>query len=161
LQRLLDHLEEAGFYSTKDLSSITKTLADMHETLERGRDTYSPALLTLLESRLDKCQLKLEKLQSGLAKLSPELASTHETILRSTSAVNTRSKFSASEVNGLREQLKKIEDTTKDGTFVDASGNPLPNQEDVKLLLHRCWRWSDIVLERLVPSMFVKIASFG
>jgi hypothetical protein len=151
VQRLLDHLEEAGFYSTKDLSSITKTLADMHETLERGRDTYSPALLTLLESRLDKCQLKLEKLQSGLAKLSLELASTHETlvsILRSTSAVNTRSKFSASEVNGLREQLKKIEDTTKDGTFVDASGNPLPNQEDVKLLLHRCWRWSDIVLER-------------
>ncbi|KAL3445742.1 hypothetical protein BJX65DRAFT_280768 [Aspergillus insuetus] len=151
VQRLLDHLEEAGFYSTKDLSSITKTLADMHETLERGRDTYSPALLTLLESRLDKCQLKLEKLQTGLAKLSPELASTHETlvsILRSTSAVNTRSKFSASEVNGLREQLKKIEDTTKDGRFVDASGNPLPNQEDVKLLLHRCWRWSDIVLER-------------
>jgi uncharacterized phage infection (PIP) family protein YhgE len=158
LQRLLDHLEEAGFYSTKDLSSITKTLADMHETLDRGRDTYSPALLTLLESRLDKCKIKLEKLQSGLAKLSPELASTHETlvsILRSTSAVNTRSKFSASEVNGLREQLKKIEDTTKDGTFVDASGNPLPNQEDVKMLLHRCWRWSDIVLERSVMTMFV------
>ncbi|KAJ0420615.1 hypothetical protein BJY00DRAFT_130273 [Aspergillus carlsbadensis] len=151
VQRLLDHLEEAGFYSTKDLSSITKTLADMHETLHRGRDTYSPALLTLLESRLDKCKIKLEKLQSGLAKLSSELASTHETlvsILRSTSAVNTRSKFSASEVNGLREQLKRIEDTTKDGTFVDASGNPLSNQEDVKLLLHRCWRWSDIVLER-------------
>ncbi|KAL2808711.1 hypothetical protein BJX63DRAFT_408255 [Aspergillus granulosus] len=151
VQRLLDHLEEAGFYSSKDLSSITKTLADMHETLDRGRDTYSPALLTLLESRLDKCQIKLEKLRSGLAKLCPELASTHETlvsILRSTSAVNTRSKFSASEVNGLREQLKKIEETTKDGNFVDADGNPFPNQEDIKLLLHRCWRWSDIVLER-------------
>ncbi|KAL2864634.1 uncharacterized protein BJX67DRAFT_361062 [Aspergillus lucknowensis] len=151
VQRLLDHLEEAGFYSAKDLSSITKTLTEMRETLDRGRDTYSPALLTLLESRLDKCQIKLEKLQSGLAKLSPELASTHETlvsILRSTAAVNTRSKFSASEVNGLRDQLKKIEDTTKDGFFVDAEGSKYPNQEDVKSLLHRCWRWTEIVLDR-------------
>lgn len=67
----------------------------MRETLERGRETYSPALLTLLESRLEKCQLSLEKLQKGLAVLAPELVPTHETlvsILRSTSAVNTRSK---------------------------------------------------------------------
>jgi hypothetical protein len=67
----------------------------MRETLNRGREAYSPALLTLLESRLDKCQMKLGKLQAGLAKLSPELASTHETlvsVLRSTAAVNTRSK---------------------------------------------------------------------
>jgi hypothetical protein len=67
----------------------------MRENLERCRDAYSPALLTLLESRLDKCELLLEKLQSGLSQLSPELVPTHETlvsILRSTSAVNTRSK---------------------------------------------------------------------
>lgn len=67
----------------------------MNETLDRCRQAYSPALITLLESRLEKCQLLLEKLQSGLAKLGPELAATHETlvsILRSTSAVNTRSK---------------------------------------------------------------------
>ncbi|KKK14814.1 hypothetical protein P175DRAFT_0541333 [Aspergillus ochraceoroseus IBT 24754] len=151
VQRLLDHLEEAGFYSAKDLSSITKTLVDMRVTLDRGRNTHSPALLTLLESRLDKCQLKLEKLQSYLTRLSPELASTHETlvsILRSTSAVNTRSKFSAAEVNGLRNQLKKIEGTMKDDNFVDANGTPLAGQDDVKSLKHRCWRWTDLVLER-------------
>ncbi|KAL4741750.1 hypothetical protein BDV11DRAFT_52853 [Aspergillus similis] len=151
VQRLLDHLEEAGFYSAKDLSSITTTLAGMRETLDRGKEVHSPALLTLLESRLDKCQIKLEKLQSELTKLSPELASTHETlvsVLRSTSAVNTRSKFSAAEVNGLRDQLKKIEDSMKDGNFVDANGSVLDNQEEVKLLLQRCWRWTEIVLER-------------
>ncbi|PWY63268.1 hypothetical protein BO83DRAFT_382875 [Aspergillus eucalypticola CBS 122712] len=152
VQRLLDHLEEAGFYSSKDLISITKTLANMNDTLERCRQAYSPALLTLLESRLEKCQLLLEKLQSGLAKLGPELAATHETlvsILRSTSAVNTRSKFSSSEVTALRTQLKKIEEGMKDGQFVDAEGVPLSGaQEDVKLLMERCWLWTEIVLER-------------
>lgn len=67
----------------------------MRNTLERGRDNYSPALLTLLESRLEHCQMSLEKLQKDLAVLDPGLVQTHETlvsILRSTSAVNTRSK---------------------------------------------------------------------
>ncbi|KAJ5818402.1 hypothetical protein N7474_003993 [Penicillium riverlandense] len=151
VQRLLDHLEEAGFYSSKDLDSITKTLDSMRDTLARGRNTYSPALLTLLESRLEQCQLALNKLQKGLDALAPELVQTHETlvsILRSTSAVNTRSKFSATEVNGLREQLKKIESTMKDGNFVDAQGNILAGQDDLKSLIHRCYRWTEIVLER-------------
>ncbi|KAJ5500458.1 hypothetical protein LT330_002091 [Penicillium expansum] len=151
IQRLLDHLEEAGFYSSKDLNSITKTLESTRETLERGRNAYSPALLTLLESRLEQCEQSLAKLQKGLAVLAPPLAQTHETlvsILRSTSAVNTRTKFSASEVNALREQLKKIEKTAKDGNFVDDEGNVLAGQDGLKALLQRCWRWTEIVLER-------------
>ncbi|KAJ5959725.1 uncharacterized protein N7479_006875 [Penicillium vulpinum] len=151
IQRLLDHLEEAGFYSSKDLNSITKTLETTRETLERGRNTYSPALLTFLETRLEQCEQSLARLQKGLAALAPPLAHTHETlvsILRSTSAVNTRSKFSASEVNALREQLKKIEKTTKDGNFVDDEGNVPAGQDELKSLMHRCWRWTEMVLER-------------
>lgn len=67
----------------------------MKETVERGRDAYSPALMTLLESRLEQCQLKLNKLRSGLEAMNPELAPIHETlvsVLRSTAAANTRSK---------------------------------------------------------------------
>ncbi|XHG05326.1 hypothetical protein AWENTII_008559 [Aspergillus wentii] len=123
----------------------------MQETLERGRQTYSPALLTLLENRLTQCQLSLDKLQKGLSVLASDLVPTHETlvsILRSTSAVNTRSKFSASEVNGLRNKLKKIEDTTKDGNFVGSDGSPLAGQESLKSLMYRCWRWTELVLER-------------
>ncbi|KEY82363.1 hypothetical protein BA78_1132 [Aspergillus fumigatus] len=149
--RLLDHLEEAGFYSSKDLSSITKTLNNMKETVERGRDAYSPALMTLLESRLEQCQLKLNKLRSGLEAMNPELAPIHETlvsVLRSTAAANTRSKFSATEVINLRKQLMKIQDTMKDGNFIGADGKPLEGQEGVKQLLDRCWRWTEIVLER-------------
>lgn len=59
-------------------------------------------------------------------------------------------KFSAAEVNSLREQLQKIEDSMEDGKFIDEDGKVSENQEDVKLLLHRCWRWTEIVLERSV-----------
>jgi hypothetical protein len=53
-------------------------------------------------------------------------------------------------VNALREQIKKIEKTMKDGNFVDAEGNALAGQDEVKSLIHRCWRWTEIVLERYV-----------
>lgn len=104
---MLDHLEEAGFYSAKDLNSITKTLENMRQNVERGKEMYSPALLTLLQNRQEQCQLSLEKLQNGLAVLAPDLAPTHETlvsILRSTSAVNTRSKVRIT-CYGARESL--------------------------------------------------------
>ncbi|KAL2013969.1 hypothetical protein VTN00DRAFT_1494 [Thermoascus crustaceus] len=151
VQRLLDHLEEAGFYSAKDLDSITKTLAGMRQTLDRCREAYSPALITLLESRIEQCQNLLDRLQNGLELLDPLLAPTHETlvsILRSLSAANTRSKFSPSEVHGFREQLNKIKETMKDGNFVAPDGTPLQGQDIVKGLLERCWKWSELVLER-------------
>lgn len=51
-------------------------------------------------------------------------------------------------MNNLREQLKKIENTLKDGKFVDADGNVQAGSDDLKLLMERCWRWTEIVLER-------------
>ncbi|KAL2223316.1 hypothetical protein M432DRAFT_598129 [Thermoascus aurantiacus ATCC 26904] len=151
VQRLLDHLEEAGFYSAKDLDSITKTLANMRQTVDRCREAYSPALITLLESRIDTCQNLLDKLHKGLELLDPLLAPTHETlvsILRSLSAANTRSKFSPSEVRGFQEQLNRIRESMRDGNFVAPDGTPLRGQDIVKGLLDRCWKWSEMVLER-------------
>lgn len=151
VQRLLDHLSEAGFYSTKDLNSISTTLENIRSNIDRGRETYSPALLNLLESRLETCNLALEKLRKDLAVLAPELLPTHETlvsILRSASAVNTRLQFSAVEVRELQEQLKKIKSSMKDGKFVGANGVPLAGQDAVKDLLERCLDWSNVVLER-------------
>ncbi|CRG85330.1 UPF0662 protein [Talaromyces islandicus] len=151
IQRLLDHLEEAGFYSAKDLESISKTLGSMREAIERGKDIHSPHLLTLLESRLQQCHISLDTLYKGLKPLASELVPLHETlvsILRSTSAVNTRSKFSASEVLDLQERLKEIQSHTKDGNFVGSDGQVLSGQEVVKPLLDRCWRWTELVLER-------------
>jgi hypothetical protein len=151
IQRLLDHLEEAGFYSAKDLESISKTLDSMQEAIERGKDIHSPHLLTLLQSRLQQCHISLDTLYNGLKPLASELAPLHETlvsILRSTSAVNTRSKFSTSEVLDLQERLKEIQSRTKDGNFVGSDGQVLSGQEVVKPLWDRCWRWTELVLER-------------
>lgn len=70
----------------------------MRETLQRGKETYSPHLLNLLENRLGTCRSILQDLQVSLADLSPELTPTHEklvSILRSISAANTRSKVSS------------------------------------------------------------------
>ena len=95
IQRLLDHLKEAAFYSGKDLESGAQTLDSMQETLKRGSESYSPHLLTLLEHRLDTCRMILSELKVSLVGLSPELAPVHErlvSILRSISAANTRQK---------------------------------------------------------------------
>lgn len=151
VQRLLDHLAEAGFYSAKDLESVSQTLGSMRETLERGRDTYSPHLLTLLESRLKQCQISLDNLHKGLEPLAPELVPVHETlvsILRSTSAANTRSKFSTSEVSELQDRLKELQTKIKEGNFVGPDDQVLSGQEVVKPLWERCWKWTEIVLER-------------
>lgn len=76
----------------------------MRQTLDRGKETYSPHLLTLLESRLEQCQNSLDRLLKGLEPLAPELAPVHETlvsILRSTSAANTRSKVRPNHISPL------------------------------------------------------------
>ena len=94
-KRLLDHLQEAAFFSAKDLESIGQTLDKMRGTLDRGRDAHSPHLLTLLENRMNICRNILAELRESLADLSPALTPVHErlvSILRSISAANTRSK---------------------------------------------------------------------
>lgn len=53
-------------------------------------------------------------------------------------------------MNNLRGQLEKLEKTQRDGNFVDADGNLLAGQDDIKALMQRCWKWTEIVLERYV-----------
>ena len=95
IRRLLDHLKEAAFFSAKDLESASHTLDKMRDTVKRGKETYSPHLLTLLENRIDTCRNIVAELQASLVDLSPALTPVHErlvSILRSISAANTRSK---------------------------------------------------------------------
>ena len=168
-QRLLDHLKEAAFFTGKDLESVGQRLDGMQETLERGKQTYSPHLLTLLGNRLETCRGILAELRTTLADLSPELTPTHErlvSILRSISAANTRSKvcsrvvrlgqhasnlalqFPASEVESFREQLDEIKGTMIEGKFIGADGTAPAGQEIVAGLLEKCLLWSEIVLDR-------------
>lgn len=94
-KRLLDHLKEATFYSPKDLESLGARLQDCQRYIQRGKEAYSPHLLTLLEARIQVCEQTLAELELNLSHLTPDLAPKYDklvSILRSLSALNTRSK---------------------------------------------------------------------
>ncbi|MCJ1321919.1 hypothetical protein MMC15_007264 [Xylographa vitiligo] len=151
VKRLLDHLSEVNFYSAKDLDGIESTFATMRETLQRGKESYSPHLLTLLENRLDTCHLILEELYRRLENLSPELVPTYEklvSILRSMAACNTRNTFPAGEVRAFRDQLIQIQATMVDGKFLGSDSTVPQGQEIVGNLLNRCLVWADLCLEK-------------
>ncbi|MCJ1289760.1 hypothetical protein MMC34_001293 [Xylographa carneopallida] len=151
VKRLLDHLSEVNFYSAKDLDGIESTFSTMRDTLQRGKESYSPHLLTLLENRLDTCHLILEELYRRLENLSPELVPTYEklvSILRSMAACNTRNTFPAGEVRAFQEQLVQIQATMVDGKFLGKNSTVPQGQEIVGNLLHRCLVWADLCLEK-------------
>ena len=71
------------------------TLEKMEVTVERGKLTYSPHLVTLLEARMQTCKNQLADLQEYLKKITPELMPTWEklvSLLRSAAALSSRSK---------------------------------------------------------------------
>ncbi|EME83951.1 uncharacterized protein MYCFIDRAFT_210739 [Pseudocercospora fijiensis CIRAD86] len=116
VDRLLNHLKEAGFYLPKDLESISQNLDKWEHTIERGQDEYSPHLLTLLEARIKVAKAKLRELEEPLGVLEAGQMKTYETlvsILRSLSACNTRSRFPTKEVKEFERQLLEIESKLK------------------------------------------------
>jgi hypothetical protein len=142
-------------------------LARMEETLENGKDNYSPHLLTRLHYRMEICHKILQDLRDFLASLSPELVPTWEklvSLLRSTAALNTRSKvgvtsgvpvcfvdflqFVQKDLDELRAPLLEIKGTMKDGKLPSADGEIYSGQELVVPLLERCLKWCDIVEEK-------------
>lgn len=79
----------------KDIHGVQHTLQKMHDTIERGQDTYSPHLLVLMENRIQVCMKQTEALKQYLSSISPELMPTWDklvSILRAAAAANTRSK---------------------------------------------------------------------
>ena len=95
IQRLLDHLKEATFYSPKDLETLSKNLVDCRHYVERGRDKHIPHLLTLLDARIKVCEEILAELELNLSQLTPELIPLWDklvSLLRSLAGCNARSK---------------------------------------------------------------------
>ncbi|KAI4136715.1 MAG: hypothetical protein LQ341_005485, partial [Variospora aurantia] len=151
IKRLLDHLKEAAFYSPKDLESISQKLDSMEEIIKLGKATQSPHLLKFLENRLNRCRHILAELQSSLADLSPQLIPVYErlvSILRSISAANTRQKFPTAEVQSFQDQLREVQATMVDGKFLGDDGTAPAGQHVATELLHRCLKWSELVLAR-------------
>jgi hypothetical protein len=96
-KRLLDHLTEAAFYSSKDLAGISHQLQVFRQTIERTKDNHDPHLVTLLEARIAVCEARLSELVQFLSPLTPELSPIYEklvSILRSLSACNVKARAS-------------------------------------------------------------------
>lgn len=151
ITRLCEHLKEAAFYSTKDLTGLQNTLDNMERSLESGKETYSPYLLDRIRYRLKICQGLLQGLRDFLKSLSPEMVGTWEklvSILRSIAALNTRSKFSLKDLNELREKLKEIETQMQDGKVLDEAGVASSGQDLVIPLLKRCLMFTEIVEQK-------------
>ncbi|KAF1940846.1 hypothetical protein EJ02DRAFT_455647 [Clathrospora elynae] len=117
IKRLLDHLKEATFYSQKDLEALDKNLQDCRRYVERGREEYSPHLLTLLDARIKVCEEVLAELKLNLSELTPELTAKWEmlvSILRSLCGCNCRSKFPHDEVEEYLMELNKLQEGLKE-----------------------------------------------
>ncbi|KAJ9156643.1 DUF2408 domain protein [Pleurostoma richardsiae] len=151
IKRLLDHLTEAGLYSAKDLESMSTTLDRLTYTVKNDSSKHSPYLVELLEHRVQLCKASLANLQKKLDSLEDPLRSIHGkliSILRSTALANTRTRFSVTEVEKLRSQLKDIGLKRVDGKFLNANGEVATGSDEVSDLLERCLQWTELVLER-------------
>ncbi|KAF2117686.1 hypothetical protein BDV96DRAFT_570686 [Lophiotrema nucula] len=166
-KRLLDHLKEATFYSPKDLESIGQRLSDCRRYIERGQDSYSPHLLTLLDARIAVCEKTLAELELTLSHLTPELIPKYDklvSVLRTLSGCNVRTKFPDAEVEDYLQQLKELEQELREygihayvstgskeekiaemtEKLILATKHPEPAPEAKKLietLLQRCFVW--------------------
>ncbi|KAL5374247.1 hypothetical protein DPSP01_012076 [Paraphaeosphaeria sporulosa] len=182
VKRLLDHLEEAHFYSAKDLEAIGQMLKNARRYMDRGKDTYTPSLLTLLEARIQVCEESIARLELAHSHLTPELEPKYEklvSILRSLCACNIRSTFPEAEVDEFLVQLKDIqtelrpygihafseERETKEEkltemieklSFTLEHPEPAPAAKDlIETLLRRNFLWTNLMKEkkgRIAPA---------
>jgi hypothetical protein len=178
IKRLLDHLKEAAFYSPKDLDMACGQLQIFRDNIEKGKDSYDPHLVTLLEARIDICRAAITELRQNLSSLTAEDLPIYEqlvSILRSLSACNVRSQYPKEEVDELREQLRQIQKKLK---TPDVTGPPdelieqyaekmreisINSTPDPQQILHdlltRCLLWAELVEARLVYTISFKICT--
>jgi predicted nucleic acid-binding Zn-ribbon protein len=163
IKRLLDHLKEAAFYSSKDLEAMSKELQKHHTTLQRCQAEYDPELIELIERRIAVCEDTISYLQSVINHLTPELAEDWEklvSILRRLSNLNTRSRYSPEEHAGLKKEIAELatacpclrkelpESITQRYNEIMSDSHDALNQPPEKLVMdlyERCVLWSSII----------------
>ncbi|XDG04194.1 hypothetical protein ABKA04_003809 [Annulohypoxylon sp. FPYF3050] len=152
IRRLLDHLAEADLFCAQDLESMSHTLEHLSEIVHNSASTKpSPFLETLIAQRIERCRESLAVLKKRTDEIAEPLRPTADklvSILRQMAVINTKSKFTPSEIHKRETELKEIGNKRKDGQFVDADGNVLRGSEQISGLLDRCLSYTKIVLER-------------
>lgn len=163
IKRLLDHLKEAAFYSSKDLEAMSKELQKHYATLQRCQEAYDPELIELIERRMAVCEDTIEYLQKVISHLTPELADYWEklvSILRRLSNLNTRSRYSKDEHAGIKKEIADLEKACpclhkdlpeeiaaryKEIILDQKDALNAPPEKLVMDLFERCVLWSSII----------------
>ncbi|KAI0470702.1 hypothetical protein GGR56DRAFT_140856 [Xylariaceae sp. FL0804] len=152
IKRLLDHLTEANLFTAKDLSSMSQTLERLSTIIQKPLSTAAESYLeTLIANRIERCRSLLMNLQKEIDDIAEPLRPTAEklvSILRQMAVINTKPRFSPSDIHKYAAQLKEIDDSRKDGNFVDEDGHVLKGSDGVSSLLERCQLYTDIILDR-------------
>ncbi|KAI0386607.1 hypothetical protein F5Y04DRAFT_67160 [Hypomontagnella monticulosa] len=152
IKRLLDHLTEANLFSAQDLESMSQTLEHLTEIVHNSASNKpAPFLETLIAQRIDRCRASLSTLQKRIEDIAEPLRPTADklvSILRQMAVINTKSKFTPSEILKREAELIQISEARKDGQFIDTNGNVLKGSETVSRLVDRCLEYTKIVLER-------------
>ncbi|KAI0838606.1 hypothetical protein F5Y06DRAFT_267334 [Hypoxylon sp. FL0890] len=152
IKRLLDHLTEANLFSAQDLESMSHTLEHLSEIVHNSASTEPAQFLEdLIAQRIERCRASLLALQKKIEDIAEPLRPTADrlvSILRQMAVINTKSKFSPSEIHKREAELKEIGEKRKNGQFVDTDGNVLKGSEGVSQLLDRCLEYTKILLER-------------
>ncbi|KAI1475299.1 hypothetical protein F4774DRAFT_300611 [Daldinia eschscholtzii] len=152
IKRLLDHLDEANLYSARDLESMSQTLEHLSVIVHNSASSKpAPFLETLIVHRIERCRASLANLQKRIEDIAEPLRPTADrlvSIMRQMAIINTKSKFTPSEIHKREAELKEIGEMRKDGQFLDADGNVLKGSESVSKLVDRCLEYTKIVLER-------------
>ncbi|KAK0776253.1 hypothetical protein LTR75_016315 [Friedmanniomyces endolithicus] len=122
VKRLLDHLKEAGFFSPKDLESISHHIEQWQQAVERGRDEHSPQLLTLLDARIEFPVKEVHDFEEQLLEIQSQLHGSRD----------SHEGKSAEQVYAERLQQLSLHESTDGPTVVHA-------------LLARCLLWVEII----------------
>ncbi|KAH8155892.1 uncharacterized protein LAJ45_00904 [Morchella importuna] len=152
IKRLLEHLNESGNFSRKDLVPLQRTLINMRENIEQGRPLYNSLIISMLESQVCASERSLKELKKRLEPIPSELESLLERLVslrRSIKACESKKQFQVTEVEGYLSQIKEIDASRIDGKFVAEDGNiPETGQDILDTLLKRCYIVAENALQK-------------
>ncbi|CCA70692.1 hypothetical protein PIIN_04626 [Serendipita indica DSM 11827] len=144
IRQLLDHMRESMVYSEADLGPFQKRLAELREIVQNDAENHPPAMIELLERKLNQCDDILQEMMDALSVLSPELVPLHQklvTMRRQFAALASKEHPSKTELQKLVDDLRKIDAKRVDGKFCvgpGASSVP-PSQAICSSLVEDCF----------------------
>ncbi|PVF97929.1 hypothetical protein CPB86DRAFT_705992 [Serendipita vermifera] len=144
IRQLLDHMRESMVYSEADLGPFQKRLEELRQVVKDDAANNPPAMVQLLERKLNQCDAIVKEMTESLSVLSPELVPLHQrlvTMRRQFAALAAKENPSKTELQKLVEELRKIDSKRVDGKFCVGPGASTvpPSQAICSSLVEDCF----------------------